>query len=99
MIKSPEEIELISNACAISCSAHKKVMQSISKCQFEYQVESLFMHTCYFTGGSRTTAYTNNCSSGCNCSILHYGDAGAPNSKEIFAGDMWWVCKFIYSQN
>uniref|UniRef100_A0A069DU71 Xaa-Pro dipeptidase n=1 Tax=Panstrongylus megistus TaxID=65343 RepID=A0A069DU71_9HEMI len=88
VVKSPEEIELISKACAISCTAHKYVMQAITKCNFEYQVESLFKNSCYFVGGSRTTAYTNNCSTGCNCSILHYGDAGAPNSKQILPGDM-----------
>ena len=28
---------------------------------------------------------------GHNCSILHYGHAGAPNNKYIQDGDMWYV--------
>lgn len=33
-----------------------------------------------------------NCSSGDNGSVLHYGHAGAPNSKQVQDGDMWLVC-------
>ncbi|KAK9498242.1 hypothetical protein O3M35_004099 [Rhynocoris fuscipes] len=91
VIKSPYEIEMIRQACALSCIAHRYVMLRIHECRFEYQAESLFMHACYFLGGSRTTAYTNNCSSGSNCSILHYGDAGAPNDKRIYSGE---ICLF-----
>jgi hypothetical protein len=50
---------------------------------------SLFLHHCYFNGGCRHSSYTCICASGCNSAVLHYGHAGAPNSRVIKDGDMW----------
>ena len=47
----------------------------------EYQLESVFQHWAYFTGGCRYWAYTAICGSGCTGAVLHYGHAGAPNDK------------------
>lgn len=52
----------------------------------EYELEALFcMHT-YARGGCRHPSYTCICASGENSSVLHYGHAGAPNSKQIKDG-------------
>ncbi|KAK3781327.1 hypothetical protein RRG08_018954 [Elysia crispata] len=49
---------------------------------------SLFQHFCRYNGGLRMMGYTCICGSGNNSSVLHYGHAGAPNSKKLNDGDM-----------
>ena len=60
----------------------------------EYQCESVFLGWCYEKGGCRHVSYTCICGSGCNSAILHYGHAGAPNSRTIHDGDMWYTIYF-----
>ncbi len=45
------------------------------------QLESVFLHHCYSTGGCRLTGYTPISASGPNGAVLHYGHAGAPNGE------------------
>lgn len=88
VFKSDKELEVLRYACKIASEAHKEVMRSIKPTMFEYQMESLFRHISYFTGGCRHIAYTCIAASGCNGAILHYGHAGSPNDKKISDGDM-----------
>lgn len=68
----------------------------------EYQCESVFLDHCYRVGGCRHVSYTCICGSGHNAATLHYGHAGAPNTKLVADGDMWYdVCffaLFLYSE-
>lgn len=89
MIKSREEIEVLRYVCTVSSEAHKVVMSSMRPGTAEYKAEACFLHHVYAMGGCRHASYTCICGSGHNSSILHYGHAGAPNSKIIQDGDMW----------
>lgn len=55
---------------------------------FEFQLESLFHHWCYYNGGCRHMSYTCICAAGGNGAVLHYGHAGQPNSRPVRSGDM-----------
>ncbi|XP_011869675.1 PREDICTED: xaa-Pro dipeptidase isoform X2 [Vollenhovia emeryi] len=88
VIKSPEEIEVLRYVCKISSSAHEVIMRTMRPETLEYQAEAWFLHYIYAEGGCRHVSYTCICGSGHNSSILHYGHAGAPNSKVIKDGDM-----------
>ncbi|XP_013417625.1 xaa-Pro dipeptidase-like [Lingula anatina] len=88
VIKTDMELEVLRYVNRISSEAHKEVMKSIRPGMYEYQMESAFQHYCYVNGGMRIMSYTCICGSGFNSSILHYGHAGAPNSKKIQDGDM-----------
>lgn len=52
------------------------------------QLESTFLHWCYFNGGCRHVSYTCICATGLNAATLHYGHAGAPNDRVFSEGDM-----------
>ncbi|XP_076112841.1 xaa-Pro dipeptidase-like isoform X1 [Mytilus galloprovincialis] len=88
VFKSDKELDALRYSNKISSDAHKEIMKSIRPGVYEYQMESLFKHYCYFTGGMRGEAYTCICGTGDNGSVLHYGHAGAPNSKLVQDGDM-----------
>jgi len=88
VIKTELELQVLRYSNKISSNAHIEVMKAMRPGMYEYQAESLFQHTCRFVGGLRMMAYTCICGSGHNGSVLHYGHAGAPNSKRIQDGDM-----------
>ncbi|VDI72961.1 Xaa-Pro dipeptidase [Mytilus galloprovincialis] len=88
VFKSDKELDALRYSNKISSDAHKEIMKSIRPGVYEYQMESLFKHYCYFTGVMRGEAYTCICGTGDNGSVLHYGHAGAPNSKLVQDGDM-----------
>jgi Xaa-Pro dipeptidase len=88
VIKSPLELDLLRYVNRVSSEAHKQVMRQIKPGMSEFQMESIFLHECYFKGGCRHTSYTCICASGENGAILHYGHAAAPNSKQLHDGDM-----------
>mmetsp|Transcript_25149 Transcript_25149/g.35237 ORF Transcript_25149/g.35237 Transcript_25149/m.35237 type:complete len:493 (+) Transcript_25149:71-1549(+) len=88
VIKTPLELELMRYVNYVSSKAHIEVMKSIRPGLMEYQMESIFQHNTYFHGGCRHMSYTCICASGENSSVLHYGHAGAPNSKEIRDGEI-----------
>lgn len=98
VIKSPEEIEVLRYVAKISSDAHKKVMKLpfMKEPHSEYQAEAVFLAHTYYVGGCRHTSYTCICGVGSNSAILHYGHAGAPNNREIRAGDM---CLFDMGAN
>ncbi|XP_066968581.1 xaa-Pro dipeptidase [Macrobrachium rosenbergii] len=86
--KSKGELEILRFAANVSAAAHREIMRKARPGMKEYQLEAVFQHHTYYHGGCRHQAYTNICGSGCNGAILHYGHAGAPNSKTVEDGDM-----------
>lgn len=88
VIKSAKEIDVLRYVTKISSEGHKAVMRMVRPGLAEFQAEAAFMHYVYTVGGCRHVSYTCICGSGHTSSILHYGHAGAPNSKVIQDGDM-----------
>uniref|UniRef100_A0A5K3EHT0 Peptidase_M24 domain-containing protein n=1 Tax=Mesocestoides corti TaxID=53468 RepID=A0A5K3EHT0_MESCO len=88
LTKSPLELEVIRYAVKISSAAHRHLMRKIKPGMFQFQAESIFRHYCYYYGGMRHVAYTCIAATGCDCAVLHYGHAGAPNDHLIQDGDM-----------
>nr|XP_049700229.1 xaa-Pro dipeptidase isoform X1 [Helicoverpa armigera] len=88
VVKTPVEIEVLRYVCKISSDAHKQVMLYAKPGRKEYQCESVFLDHCYRVGGCRHVSYTCICGSGDTGATLHYGHAGAPNTKMIEDGDM-----------
>eukprot|EP00040_Diaphanoeca_grandis_P021460 m.114382 g.114382 ORF g.114382 m.114382 type:complete len:524 (-) comp28345_c0_seq2:34-1605(-) len=86
--KTEEELELMRHVNIVSSEAHMAVMQHCQPGVKEFQLESLFLHWCYYNGGARFQAYTCICGSGPNGAALHYGHAGAPNDRVHKDGDM-----------
>ncbi|KAK9826336.1 hypothetical protein WJX74_010185 [Apatococcus lobatus] len=85
--KTPEELEVMKYANAVGSAAHVKVLQQCHPGMMEYGLESTFLHNCYLNGGCRHTPYTPICASGPSGHVLHYGHAGAPNSRQVQDGD------------
>jgi Xaa-Pro dipeptidase len=83
------EMEVMRYVAEVSSRAHINVMRTARPGMFEYQCEAEFQRHVYFNGGCRHCAYTCICGTGTNSAVLHYGHAGAPNSREIRDGDMW----------
>ncbi|XP_059469853.1 xaa-Pro dipeptidase [Neocloeon triangulifer] len=86
--KSPMELEVMRYVARASSEAHVSVMRRARPGMFEYQCEAEFQRHVYFNGGCRHCAYTCICGTGTNSAVLHYGHAGAPNSRQIQDGDM-----------
>ncbi|CAL1534387.1 unnamed protein product [Lymnaea stagnalis] len=89
VFKSDLELQALRYANKISSEAHIEVsfLRNVTEVIF-FSFNSIFHHYCRYTGGLRMLSYTCICGSGHNGSVLHYGHAGAPNSKEIQNGDM-----------
>jgi len=91
VLKTDAELEVMRYASKIAAAAHMEVMKKIHANMYEYQMESLFRHISYYTGGCRHLSYTCIAASGENAAVLHYGHANAPNAKLINDGD---ICVF-----
>lgn len=74
--KSPQEIALLQYVNDVSSDAHLAVMRGVKPGMAEFQLESTFLHHCYFHGGCRHVAYTSICACGPNNAVLHYGGWG-----------------------
>jgi len=88
VIKTAQELDVMRYACKVSAEAHSEVMRKARPGMMEYELGSLFHHCVYATSGCRYLSYTCICGSGPNSAILHYGHAGAPNSRLIKDGDI-----------
>ena len=88
VIKSKKELELMRYVNKIASDAHLEVMRRARPGMQEFQLESIFKHFCYFSGGCRIDAYTAICGCGINSATLHYGHAGAPNDRTLKDTDM-----------
>lgn len=88
VIKSEDELNLIRYANKVSSRAHMEVMRRVHHGMMEYQAEAIFLYEVYHNGGCRHVSYTCICASGENSAVLHYGHAGAPNSKQLQDGQI-----------
>ncbi|VDN59709.1 unnamed protein product [Dracunculus medinensis] len=88
VFKTDHELEVMRYVGKVSSEGHKFAMLNVKPNMYEYQLESLFQHSCYFHGGCRHLAYLSIVASGANSSVLHYGHANAPNDKQIEDGDL-----------
>eukprot|EP00288_Rhodomonas_lens_P014861 CAMPEP_0177695746 /NCGR_PEP_ID=MMETSP0484_2-20121128/3620_1 /TAXON_ID=354590 /ORGANISM="Rhodomonas lens, Strain RHODO" /LENGTH=533 /DNA_ID=CAMNT_0019206689 /DNA_START=117 /DNA_END=1717 /DNA_ORIENTATION=- len=88
VVKSAAEVEILRFANKIASAAHTEVMRRCKPGMMEYQLEAIFLHHCYMHGGMRNAAYTPIAGSGPNAAVLHYGHAGAPNSRQMQDGDL-----------
>ncbi|KAF5833683.1 Xaa-Pro dipeptidase (X-Pro dipeptidase) [Dunaliella salina] len=86
--KTPEEAACLRYANQVGSGGHVAMMRAAKPGMMEYQLESVFLHHCYFHGGCRITGYTPISASGPNGAILHYGHASAPNNRQTREGDM-----------
>lgn len=83
LFKSEQEIAVMSEACLISCEAHKRAMKFTRPGVTEYQVEAELHHQFAMNRG-RHPAYGSIVGGGNNANILHYTE----NSDELKGGDM-----------
>lgn len=86
--KSTAELELLAHVSRVSSEAHVDVMRAIKPGMAEYQLEALFCYHIYDRAGCRSPAYTCICACGPNAGTLHYGHAGAPNSRILKETDI-----------
>ena len=71
LIKSKEEIDLLTKACEITVEGHKVAMNSAKSGMYEYQVAADMEKTFYDLGAERL-GYPSIVASGDNACILHY---------------------------
>lgn len=91
MFKTELELKVMRYVNRISSEAHRQVMRKMKPGMYEYQAEAIFLQYTYYVGGCRNVAYTCICAGGDCAAVLHYGHAGAPNSKEVQYGKLWYV--------
>ena len=82
-LKTDPEIEVMRYVSRVSSEAHVKVLKECKVGMMEYQLESVFLHHCYYSGGCRFSSYTSIVGSGPHGAFLHYGHSGAPNAGVI----------------
>ena len=87
VFKTAKEMEIYRYAGRVGAQAHLDNMAALQPEMYESQIESTFMHSCYFKGACRQFSFIPICASGRNSSILHYGHAGAPNDRLMHDGD------------
>jgi len=76
LFKSAAEIKMMRYAASVSAKAHRRAMQSVKSCQWEWQIEAHFSHELAM-GGCRFPAYNSIVASGDNACILHYTENNA----------------------
>jgi Xaa-Pro dipeptidase len=88
VIKSEAEIALLQRVNDIGSDAHIATIRHAKPGLMEFQLESLFLHHCYYNGGCRHSPYTSICGCGINAATLHYGHSGAPNDFKLEDGQV-----------
>lgn len=83
MIKSQEEVNVISHACDITDKAFHQVLRTVKPGIMEYQVEAEIIHT-FLTHQATGHAYDPIIASGANACVLHYVD----NNQACKDGDL-----------
>lgn len=85
IIKQPEEIASISAAIKITSDTIKKIVKSISKYKFEYDVEAEILAE--FKSSNSKLAFANGVSTGKNSTAIHY----AKGDSELVQGQLLLV--------
>jgi Xaa-Pro aminopeptidase len=83
LIKDDHEIDLMRQAAAIACTAHRRAMQFAAPGRFEYEVEAEFLHE-FRRRGSQYPAYPPIVAAGANACVLHYVE----NNRQLKDGDL-----------
>lgn len=83
LIKTPEELEMINQAIAITAEAHHEAMRVCQSGMREYQLQAA-MHYVFLNGGASSEAYGAIVAGGNNANTLHYVD----NRDELREGDL-----------
>ncbi|MBF2035438.1 MAG: aminopeptidase P N-terminal domain-containing protein [Leptolyngbyaceae cyanobacterium T60_A2020_046] len=81
-VKTPEEIELMRKAVAVSVKAHNHAREVAQPGRYEYEVQAEMEHLFRLAGG--TPAYPSIVASGDNACILHYIE----NNRQMQAKDL-----------
>ncbi|MCH2112194.1 MAG: Xaa-Pro peptidase family protein [Planctomycetes bacterium] len=82
VIKTPEEVELMREACRVSGAAHEAVMTSAKLGAYEWEMASQ-MTGSMLSGGAMGPAYMAIVGTGPNACILHY----SANNRKLQSGD------------
>ncbi|MBV5320726.1 MAG: aminopeptidase P N-terminal domain-containing protein [Sulfuricurvum sp.] len=83
LIKSPEEIETIKKAIAITAEGHHQAMEKCRAGMIEYQLQAI-MNYVFLNNGAMSEAYGAIVAGGNNANTLHYVD----NRDELRDGDL-----------
>ena len=83
LYKSASEIKIMKKAASISCTAHRRMMQSCRPGMYEYQLEAEFIYET-LSQGCRALAYPSIVGGGINGCILHYTE----NNESLKDGDL-----------
>ena len=83
LIKSPEEVKLMTTAARISAQGHKRAMLLSKPGLREYQLEAELLHE-FTRSGCKSAAYNSIVATGPNACILHYDR----NDDELRDGDL-----------
>ena len=96
VIKDSHEIALIRRANEISASAHRAVLEHLSKFKNEAQIEGLFTDVCISKKAKQ--AYGVIAGSGANASTLHYMDNNQPlKNRQLVCLDAGSECQLYAS--
>jgi len=94
LIKSPEEVKLMTIAAQISARGHKRAMLITKPGLREYQLEAELLYE-FTRSGCKSAAYNSIVAAGPNACILHYDR----NDDELRDGDLVLIdagCEFNY---
>lgn len=83
LIKSPSEIELLSEAAEISAAGHVRAMQKCRSGMWEYQLQAEVEYE-FASQGAPEAAYNSIVAGGENACILHYTE----NNRQLHDGDL-----------
>lgn len=82
-VKSPAEVELISEACRITAKTFRRLLGFIKPGVWEYEIEAEIYHE-FLRNRSRGPAYQSIIASGANSCVLHY----VMNNQQCKDGDL-----------
>lgn len=86
LIKSPEEIETMRKACALTAASHRDLMENVRPGMFEYEAESM-VDSGFRRRGSQRLGYGSIVAGGANATCLHY----RANNEVLRDGDLLLV--------
>ena len=94
LFKTPEEVELMRRAAAITHDAHVRAMAEARAGKYEYEIEAVLRER-FHAGGAERCAYAPIVGSGPNATVLHY----RRNNRRMRDGDLLLIdagCEYRY---